>query len=144
MRWGPALFVNWSSTLKRLRGLEVLPWPLVKLCCLLRSPTNTSWTSMWQRLPLKQRELTTVWIPLNPFVFLPFSPPACAVCFYFVLFIFIPVPPSSLLSLFLNIPQCISPGNCQADVFALLNHVRSAAELLVRKANSDFKTEVGE
>lgn len=60
---------------------------------------QTQWAYLWQRLPLKRRARQTIWILLNPFVFLPFSPPGFALCFYFVLFIFIPF---TVLPLFMH------------------------------------------
>lgn len=82
-------------------------------------PSRT-WTYTWQRRPLKQPELKTVWIPLKPFVFLPLSPPARAVWFYFVLFIFVPLGSSPNLKR----PTMHFGGDCETDVSLVLKQRR--------------------
>lgn len=108
MRWGPALFCESKLDPKKVMGTGGVAVTFVKLwmpgpACSGLQQTQWVQSYMWQRLPLKQRELETVWILLNPFVFHPFSPPGlfllCVIHIHSI---------TTLLHSVLSIPQCIS------------------------------------
>lgn len=112
MRWGPALFVNCSLTLKRLWGLEVLLWPLVKLWTPAPAHSalpQTQPVSMYVHMAASPFETARAQNSLDPIKSFCLSPilPSWSCCLFLLCVIHIHCV-TTLLPSFLSIPQCIS------------------------------------